>query len=462
MHPSKDTPIFNLKAVVQETGIKPDTLRAWERRYDLPKPQRTGSGHRLYSQNDVDMLHWLLARQNEGLSISRAIEMWQHMQQNGSEDSSPATPSIAVSPMLDQTRRAVTAPTGIEATIAEMTEQWVKACMNFDQPVADQVLSQAFALFSTETVCFKLIQQGLNQIGESWFRGIATVQQEHFASSIAIRRIEAMLAAASPPTHSQRILVCNPPEEEHTFIPLMLSLILRRHGWDVVYLGANVPLASLDSTLTSVRPNLVILTAQQLHTAATLYEMSLLLSRERVPMAFGGQIFTHNKEITKVIPGYFLGERVDEALKTVAQIMGSLRIKSAQRVVAKEFQEAHSHFQERRAAIEADLWSQAAKLGLGQRELTHLNEWTGRSLSAALQLGNLDYVESSLESIKSILANHSGVSSSTLIHYYDEYCGALYRHMDRRGTMISQWLAVYQSMKIPARNGKHRLTIMTT
>ncbi len=73
MNPTKDTPLYNLKAVVQETGLKPDTLRAWERRYGVPSPMRADSGHRLYSQNDIDMLHWLVARQEEGLSISRSI-----------------------------------------------------------------------------------------------------------------------------------------------------------------------------------------------------------------------------------------------------------------------------------------------------------------------------------------------------------------------------------------------------
>jgi len=37
----QDMPLFNLKAVVTETGLKPDTLRAWERRYGLPSTRRT-------------------------------------------------------------------------------------------------------------------------------------------------------------------------------------------------------------------------------------------------------------------------------------------------------------------------------------------------------------------------------------------------------------------------------------
>ena len=38
------TPTYNIKAVLKETGLKPDVLRAWERRYSLPMPQRTLGG----------------------------------------------------------------------------------------------------------------------------------------------------------------------------------------------------------------------------------------------------------------------------------------------------------------------------------------------------------------------------------------------------------------------------------
>jgi len=72
MRDANQTPTFNLKVVVRETGLKPDTLRAWERRYGMPQPHRTPGGHRLYSQYDIDTLKWMVDRQNEGLSISRA------------------------------------------------------------------------------------------------------------------------------------------------------------------------------------------------------------------------------------------------------------------------------------------------------------------------------------------------------------------------------------------------------
>ena len=52
-------PTYNLKAVVRETGLKPDTVRVWERRYGLPQPERTAGGHRLYSQQDISILIYL-------------------------------------------------------------------------------------------------------------------------------------------------------------------------------------------------------------------------------------------------------------------------------------------------------------------------------------------------------------------------------------------------------------------
>ena len=47
-------PLYNTKAVVQETGISASTLRAWERRYGLPTPTRTQNNYRLYSPNGIN------------------------------------------------------------------------------------------------------------------------------------------------------------------------------------------------------------------------------------------------------------------------------------------------------------------------------------------------------------------------------------------------------------------------
>ncbi|MFN7271331.1 MAG: MerR family transcriptional regulator, partial [Gammaproteobacteria bacterium] len=40
---------FTIKAVAQATGVTVETLRAWERRYEVVQPSRDGSGRRTYS-----------------------------------------------------------------------------------------------------------------------------------------------------------------------------------------------------------------------------------------------------------------------------------------------------------------------------------------------------------------------------------------------------------------------------
>ena len=92
--PAKPGPYFNLKAVVQQTGLKPDTLRAWERRYGLPTPERSAGGHRLYTRHDMDTIKWLRARQREGLSIKRAVDLWRQLESKGQD----LQPQIIISP----------------------------------------------------------------------------------------------------------------------------------------------------------------------------------------------------------------------------------------------------------------------------------------------------------------------------------------------------------------------------
>lgn len=176
---------YNLKAVVQETGLKPDTLRAWERRYGLPDPDRTSGGHRLYSERDIDILKWLLARQDEGLSISRAVALWRSIIDEGENPLETMRIDSAESEPL---------PIIVGETLNQLRDAWIDACLEFDEQTAETILSQALALYPAETVCFDILQAGLSTIGRQWYEGETTAQQEHFASALALRRLNTIMA----------------------------------------------------------------------------------------------------------------------------------------------------------------------------------------------------------------------------------------------------------------------------
>jgi DICT domain-containing protein/predicted DNA-binding transcriptional regulator AlpA len=62
-----------IKDVAERTGIAAGTIRMWEQRYGFPSPERTSSGYRRYTEDDVDALRKVLALRHRGLSVPAAI-----------------------------------------------------------------------------------------------------------------------------------------------------------------------------------------------------------------------------------------------------------------------------------------------------------------------------------------------------------------------------------------------------
>ena len=207
-------PAFNLKVVLQETGIAADTLRAWERRYGIPMPQRTAGGHRLYSQYDIETIKWLMGRQSEGLSISRAVDLWNEHNASGADPLVGFAPSTVIAP-LGTPAIYLSSDTSLDS----LRSQWIEACLNFSESTAEQVLNQGFSMFPVEVICTEVLQKGMAEIGGLWYSNNASVQQEHFASGLAMRRLDALLSASPAPTLKQTVLVGCPPNEWHTFTP---------------------------------------------------------------------------------------------------------------------------------------------------------------------------------------------------------------------------------------------------
>ncbi|HEY3553062.1 MAG TPA: DICT sensory domain-containing protein, partial [Solirubrobacterales bacterium] len=60
--------------VVRATGLTEATLRAWERRYAFPQPQREPSGHRRYSPEEVERILRVVAERERGIALPVAVE----------------------------------------------------------------------------------------------------------------------------------------------------------------------------------------------------------------------------------------------------------------------------------------------------------------------------------------------------------------------------------------------------
>ncbi len=431
MTPSNHAPTFNMKVVVQKTGLKPDTLRAWERRYGIPNPERTPGGHRLYTQHEIDMLKWLVARQEEGMTISHAVDLWHQLEGEGQN------------PLLNGQTAVPEQPYISGDQIDELRKAWIDACLEFDEHQAQRLLARAFALFSVEAVCYQILQQGLNEIGKGWYEGSVTVQQEHFASALALRQLEALLAAMPAPTRNGRIIVACPPTELHTFAPLMISLMLRRQGWDVVYLGANVPLDRLEISVRQIKPALVVLSMQTLTAAGQALPLAYKLQEINVPLAFGGSIFNQIKHLKEIMPGHFLGETLAEVPQTVETLIRSAPAASQIEKPSKAYQAAYEHFIERRAAIDAHLHLSSTLMHMPTPLLTNANNEFSNNIEAGLRLGDLSTVEANLEWLKGLLLhNYPSLTHAKLQPYLQEYSQAAKAVMDEdQAGFLLDWLA---------------------
>jgi DNA-binding transcriptional MerR regulator len=421
------TPTFNLKAVVRETGVKPDTLRAWERRYGLPNPDRTKGGHRLYSQHDIDTVRWLVERQSEGLTISRAVKLWRSLEKEGNNPllTPPYAATSASSARLIKGR-----------AMTDLRRQWLESCMNFDETEAANVLAQAFALYPAEAVCFEILQHSMAEVGDRWYRGEATVQQEHFTTSLALRRIEALIAALPLPTRPGHILIACPPGEQHTFSPLMVTYLLKRRGWTVFYLGANVPADRLEATLKSTRPNAIVLTAQRMTTAASLYEMAKSLLRLKVPIGYGGRIFNAHADIRQRIPGHYLGPELSGSIDAIEHLLATSRAQPAAESVPPEFQAASEHFRVKRNRIET---AAIARLSEGKIEAANLGiamQEFGDLVASALVLGLPAYIHPEVDWIGGYLGRKQ-VSIDGLNLFLAAYAQALEEEMPESAKLIT-------------------------
>ncbi|MGC1378173.1 MAG: MerR family transcriptional regulator [Anaerolineales bacterium] len=426
------TPTYNLKAVLKETGMKPDVLRAWERRYGMPTPQRTPGGHRLYSQQDVETLKWLLARQGEGLSISRAVDLWREMQTGGRNPLAEYRQTAVSAP---KTPTGPAAPTSLDAARRE----WLAACLAFNEPLAEQALNQAFALYPVETVCVEVLEKGLAEMGGLWYESRASVQQEHFASGLVMRRLDALLAASPAPTRSQTVLIGCPPDEWHSFTSLLLALFLRRRGLNVIYLGANVPDHRFEETVTTVGADLVVLVAQQLITAAALQKTAAALSAHGVSVGYGGRIFSLQPDLQKRIAGRFLGNDLVSALENIDAVLVA-PYHTVQAVLPEPgYVETLQAFLSKRFLIDADL-DKSAHIIQMPIEYTHTaGQFLGDNMVAALCLGDMAFLDAEVDWLKALLEAQK--LPFQLAHdYFQVYLEVVRRQLDDRAAPIIAWL----------------------
>ncbi len=297
-----DTPMFTANEVEQRTRVPATTLRQWERRYGLPNPQRTHSGYRLYSPEDIACIEFLKEKIASGVPASRAAQLYvlQHGARTQKTIPNPAA--------------QVGHPRGISN---DLVAQLVDATMRGDTHKADRILANAHASLSVEAVLLDVIQPTLITIGEKWHRGEITVAHEHQASNYLRGKLHQLLELAGSPRHGPVVVVACAPHEYHEIGSLTLAIFLRRAGLRTHYLGANTPVEDLVRFCKEVRADAVMISAGSPEALDALRENNIDLRTAAPVVAFGGAAFNASPELAHEFGGEYLGQDASVALDSL-------------------------------------------------------------------------------------------------------------------------------------------------
>jgi DNA-binding transcriptional MerR regulator len=249
---------FRIGELSRRSGVSPDLLRAWERRYGLLQPSRSSGGLRLYSEDDLVRVRTMQSRLAAGLAAAEAAAA------------------------------AVAAPAGPGAVgdAEAFRRELDSALMRYDDAQAHAVFDGLMAQLSLDTVLGDVVVPFLHDVGERWERGEITVAQEHFASTVLRGRLLGLARGWGTGFGPLALLACA-PGEQHDLGLLAFGLALRGRGWRIVYLGPDTPLESIAEAARTAQPQRVVVSAVDPQAFASRRAELLDLARAH-PLALGG------------------------------------------------------------------------------------------------------------------------------------------------------------------------------
>jgi DNA-binding transcriptional MerR regulator len=225
--------------LARRSGISPDLLRAWERRYGLLSPRRTATNRRLYSRSDALRVRLMQRHLAAGVTAATAAER---------VCATPVTIAVGAGPAI--------APHEVAAAHAELRT----ALDAFEETAAQRVLERLFCAHSRLAVLRDVLLPYLRDLGDRWVDGTIDVAQEHFTSTFTEARFMAMARGWDRGPGPRALLAC-PAGERHTLGLTAFGIALHALGWRIVYLGADTPAAMVAAAAEVVEPDLVVLGA---------------------------------------------------------------------------------------------------------------------------------------------------------------------------------------------------------
>lgn len=228
---------YSVAQVEALTGIKAHTLRIWERRYDFLTPMRTPTNIRCYSDEQLKKLLNFGILVRNGYRISKLNKM-------PDEQVNEEVNKILVDPETELSDEMK----GLTLSMLEMNEE------DFDNIFERYVIRKGFLRTITE-----IIYPFLQYVGVLWTTSKAVVAQEHYISNLIRQKLIAAIERLAIPAKGAPAIVLFLLEgEDHEIGLLLANFMAKEMGWQVYYLGHDVPIANIRKVIDIAEPTLLM------------------------------------------------------------------------------------------------------------------------------------------------------------------------------------------------------------
>lgn len=234
---------LRIAAVAELTGIPEPTLRAWERRYGVPNPERTVSGYRYYGPVEVQQIRHMQRLCASGVPAAEAARVVAASKTSKTSKTTTATPVA----------------TSSHQAYATVADAMVDAVARFDLDALDSLLRTVMFLGSATAIIDDVLTPAMRAIGDKWHSGEISVAQEHAASYRIGQSIRDLVRLVSPRDHHGLVLLAAFADEEHELGVLTTAARVSSWGFRPVVLGARTPPSAIRDAVEALSPKVVML-----------------------------------------------------------------------------------------------------------------------------------------------------------------------------------------------------------
>lgn len=205
--------------------------------------------------------------------------------------------------------------------LRDASKKLTQALVNREQTKATLLVHEALSTgVSLIDLYGQLLEPALSHLGDLWEKGKITEAEEHLGTNL-IERLMAGAAISVPnaaPT-GRKAVAGAVAGNQHVLGLRMICDVLQQQGWEVRYLGADVPTDSFAKMVESERPDLVLVTCAMKEQEADLRKLCDLikLGSHKPRIAVGGGAFNRNPGLVAGTTPYLFSHHIQGFLKSI-------------------------------------------------------------------------------------------------------------------------------------------------